>query len=310
LTLVIHPSSPDQKTYWAVSSCQNLAEARENLRSREGGTNARHIHSLTSNGQTQGDMELGIADKIREWLATHSDIEAAIWTGLPSNWQEKRKTEFKPERAVAYLHELEMQKDQAPETYNRAQEYVTNTPRQIQTPVRGLIQHEQAWADANLSDDLFESTVPKICIVGTPHAHQLKIKRRGYLQNVESLIQIHSVDLVAEEASGVTSTYAKEIADGANVAWMNVDLTSEERKHVPDLNPDGIGTQIDFDLHWLREWVWVIRTAKAMKKSALLICGYAHTTGTAEKFWSLGFDVETHVYFDRRDERLFESRIA
>src|SRR6266851_92483 len=133
LTLVIHPSSPDQTTYWAVSSCQNLAEARENLRIREGGTNARHIHSLTSNGETQGDVESGIVDKIREWLATHPDIEAAIWTGLPSNWQEKRKTEFKPERAVAYLHELEAQKDQAPETYNQAREYVTNTPRQIQT---------------------------------------------------------------------------------------------------------------------------------------------------------------------------------
>jgi hypothetical protein len=147
-----------------------------------------------------------------------------------------------------------------------------------------------------------------ICIFGTHHTYQYKTKRRGYFQNVKSLIRIHSVDLVAEEATGVT-TYAEAIADEAKVLWKNVDLTSEERRHVPDLNPLGIGTQIDFDLHSLREWVWVIRTAKTMKHSALLICGFAHTTGVAGKFLSVGFDVETHVYFDGTDNGLIESRI-
>jgi hypothetical protein len=36
LTLVIHPGSPEQTTYWAVSECESLAEARKNLRMREG----------------------------------------------------------------------------------------------------------------------------------------------------------------------------------------------------------------------------------------------------------------------------------
>lgn len=136
LTLVIQPGSPDQKTLWAASACQNLAEARENLRIREGGASARDIHSLTSNGQTQGDVDPSILDKIRKWLATHPDIEAVVWTGLLSNWAERRNTEFTPERAVAYLHELEARKGETPETYNGAREYVTFTPRQIQTPVR------------------------------------------------------------------------------------------------------------------------------------------------------------------------------
>ncbi len=120
--------------------------------------------------------------------------------------------------------------------------------------------------------------------------------------------QIHSVDLVAEEASGASTTYAEAIASLSKVPWKNVDLTDEERKHVPDLNPLGIGTQIDFDLHWFREWIWVIRTTKAMKHSDLLICGFAHTTGVADKFLSLGFEVETHVYFDGTDAKLFENR--
>jgi len=34
-----------------------------------------------------------------------------------------------------------------------------------------------------------------------------------------------------------------------------VDLTGDERKHVPDLNPYSIGTQINTELQSLREWV-------------------------------------------------------
>jgi hypothetical protein len=149
---------------------------------------------------------------------------------------------------------------------------------------------------------------PKICIFGTHHAYQYQTKRRKYFQNVEALIEIHSADLVAEEAGGLPTTYAQDIANKALVVWKNVDLTREERKLVPDLNPYSIGTQIDFDLHSLREWVWVIRTAKSMKNSALLICGLAHTMSMAAKFQSVGFDVETHVYIDRVDDKIIENR--
>jgi hypothetical protein len=150
---------------------------------------------------------------------------------------------------------------------------------------------------------------PRVCILGTHHAYQYKTVRRRYFQNVHDLITIHGVDLVAEEfsAHGQTS-YAEKIADLHKVPWKNVDLTGEERKHVPDLNPYSIGTQIDADLQLLREWVWVARTAKAMKRSALLICGLAHTTGIAEKFGLAGFEVELHVYLDNADDKLIAHR--
>src|SRR5260370_40726210 len=122
-------------------------------------------------------------------------------------------------------------------------------------------------------------------------------------------MMIHGVDLVAEEftAHGQTS-YAEKIAGLHQISWKNVDLTAEERKHVPDLNPYSIGTQIDADLHSLREWVWVVRTAKAMKHSALLICGIAHTSGIAGKFASAGFEAELHVYLDNADDKAIERR--
>jgi hypothetical protein len=146
----------------------------------------------------------------------------------------------------------------------------------------------------------------KICILGTHHAYQYQAPRLAYLQNVRNLISIHSVDLVAEEATGIPDpTYADRLIKAefdSHTSWKNVDLTVEERKKVPDINPMGLGTLQDFYLHTLREWVWVIRTSKAMKDSALLICGLAHTLSVADKFQAAGFEVEINTYFDRLDE--------
>jgi hypothetical protein len=81
------------------------------------------------------------------------------------------------------------------------------------------------------------TTDPTICIVGTHHAYQYQTRRQSYFQNIRTLIEIHSADLVAEEATGVSKTYARTIADEKGIAWKNVDLTTEERQHVTDLNP-------------------------------------------------------------------------
>ena len=114
---------------------------------------------------------------------------------------------------------------------------------------------------------------------------------------------------VAEEATGIEGeTYAAMVARLTQTKWTNIDLTVEEKKITPDMNRLGLGTEIDFDLHNFREWVWVIRTAKAMKKSALLICGMAHTISVASKFSSVGFNVETHLYFDNADGKLIADR--
>ncbi len=152
-------------------------------------------------------------------------------------------------------------------------------------------------------------TSRKICILGTHHAYQYRTVRRRYFQHVNDLIEFHSVDLVAEEfiTRGKTS-YAEKIAAIHLVRWRNVDLTAEERKLTPDLNPLSLGTLQDFDLHSLREWVWVTRTASAMKRPALMICGLAHTISIAAKFESVGFEVEMHVYFDNADDELIANR--
>jgi hypothetical protein len=153
----------------------------------------------------------------------------------------------------------------------------------------------------------------KICILGTYHDYQYKVVRKAYPRTVEDLITIHDVDLIAEEASGVASTYAQRWVEACKsklerqIEWKNVDLTHEERKGVPDVNPYGIGTLVDLDFQITRERQWVVRTSQAMRKSALLICGWVHALSVAEKFRLSGFVVETNVYFDKQDADRIEN---
>jgi len=157
LTLVIHPGSADQRTYWALSEFEAVNKARENLGAREG-TSLRHIHSVTIDGQEQGEIDRQVAAKIREWLSAQQNLHAAIWAGLPSNWERERQgKKFTPEDAVQYMSELERARDEAKVAYDRAHEYVSNAPPQIQTPVRKMIRERKGWKDAELPSILFET---------------------------------------------------------------------------------------------------------------------------------------------------------
>jgi len=153
LTLVIHDGSEEQKTLWALSEFEDLAEARANLKEREGCADSR-VHSLI-----RGKMEtvsVGIQAKIRAWLEGMPDIEAAVWTALSDNWRDKRSRDFTPDDAVAYLGELERSAQEAAQKLARAREYIRNAPSQIQTEVRRRMSSNANWKDNELSKTLFE----------------------------------------------------------------------------------------------------------------------------------------------------------
>jgi|ERR1700687_5818126 len=154
LTLVIQPGAEDQPAYWALSEFDDLRDARRNLRERESSA-SEDIHWLTAEGQPVADIPAMVRESVRGWLALRTQVNAAIWTGLTTNWQEKRGREFTPEDAVRYLKELESERDRAAISFNRAQEYVKNAPSLTQTRVRRAMQQE-GWKDTTLSKVLFE----------------------------------------------------------------------------------------------------------------------------------------------------------
>lgn len=164
LTLVIHPGpqekpTPDQRTYWAWSEYTTLEEARANLQMREGAKKIDDIYGLNIDGDLEGKKDIAaekISRVIGEWLKSKNGIQAAIWTGLSTNWRRKRYKDFTPEDALRYLDELECAKDDAEAAYNRAHEYVINTPPQIQTAVREIVRMRKGWQDAASAGVLFE----------------------------------------------------------------------------------------------------------------------------------------------------------
>jgi hypothetical protein len=152
LTLVVHPGSADQRTYWAVSGLASLDEARANLGRREG-TQLSNIHYVKTAGDAADGTPAEVVEKCRDWVRQHPEVEAAIWTGLPSNWEKERGHAFSPEDAVRYIQELETR-------VYRAREYVQNTPSQIDTAVRREMR-KRGWQDAELSAVLFDPDVAR-----------------------------------------------------------------------------------------------------------------------------------------------------
>ncbi len=141
LTLVIHPASPPQQTYWVTSACPSVADARENLGKREGCPTLNPIHALTRTGERFGTIAAEVEPLVAAWLAAHQGLDAVVWTGLKSNWNRGR---FTGENAVAYLRDLEEP------TLSAAREYVTRAPPQIQTPIRTQIRAALGWGDVPL----------------------------------------------------------------------------------------------------------------------------------------------------------------
>ncbi|GIW90647.1 MAG: hypothetical protein KatS3mg109_1079 [Pirellulaceae bacterium] len=134
LTLVMHPGVKLQQTYWAISEFADLNSVRENLKTREG-TVLQYIHSVTRNDISEDK----IRDAIIKWLIAHK-MDAAVWTGLPSNFREKRGVEFSVDEAVRYLRELVDSR-----RHKNAEGYIRRTPRRIRTEVRKRAEKEFGW---------------------------------------------------------------------------------------------------------------------------------------------------------------------
>ena len=149
----------------------------------------------------------------------------------------------------------------------------------------------------------------KVCILGTYHDYQYLVRREGYRSLLKSLIRLHSVDLVAEEANDSNIFFAREVADECafelkrEISWENIDLRREVQGEPQDTNTLQIEPFIDAELQTKREWAWVENVSREMKSSALLICGCAHTFSVSEKFRWAGFDTETQIYFDPQDAK-------
>ncbi|OFW02799.1 MAG: hypothetical protein A3H94_03650 [Acidobacteria bacterium RIFCSPLOWO2_02_FULL_60_20] len=165
LTLVLHPNptATAQKTYWASSQFADIEQARENLRLREGRCGLKEIHAcaIAEEGNrlhwSADEIPTEVKTKIGAWLSSKKEVvQAAVWTGLRTNWEEKRGRTFTTDDAVSYLTELRRHAADAKVVIDRAEEYLRNAPDQLQTEVRDRMR-AVGWRDNPLPDILYEA---------------------------------------------------------------------------------------------------------------------------------------------------------
>ncbi len=133
LTLVIDPEKGAKvPTRYIRSPRTKLEDAVADLLRREGMNSDDGIGIVDrSRGQATGRLP-AIVKTIEQWAMQH-DIDAVIWTDLPSNFQERSGHEFTPEAAAAHLQSL------TGDHLRRAKEYINNAPTEIDTAARRFV---------------------------------------------------------------------------------------------------------------------------------------------------------------------------
>lgn len=134
LTLVIdEKNGVPVKTQYARSGSANLREAIEDLRKREDTLKSMiGVVSQTINNTTTG------FDMIKSW-STEEKWDAVIWTGLPSNFEDKEHVPFTVENGLVYLSGLFGEEKAA------ARKYIERAPEEVDTPLRRGI-GKKFWA--------------------------------------------------------------------------------------------------------------------------------------------------------------------
>lgn len=138
LTLVLYQNADPIKVLWAHAKTQDLCEARCNLKNREGTSLDKIEYVSLGNDENNCTIVPDILDVIRNWARTNN-LDAVVWTGLPSNFEKELGKKFIENNAIEYLKGLQDVPKQ------KAKEYIQKAPSQIRTRVRDKIEQELGW---------------------------------------------------------------------------------------------------------------------------------------------------------------------
>lgn len=139
LTLALLEGAASVRAYWAVSARGDLVAAAKNLREREK-TFPEHVHYWSRDGEAHNNNWPQVQAEVERWLAEKPDLDAAVWTGLGSNWEARRGQPFDPQDAVEHLRGLERSGMGA-----NAREYLEKAPLQSRTAAWRALMQELDW---------------------------------------------------------------------------------------------------------------------------------------------------------------------
>lgn len=146
ITLVVDTDSDQPvRVLWALMFTESTDEAREFLRQREFPKSKKQDFDLSKKipmvTKDEKVADGSIKGTVQNWLK-EKDLDAVIWTGLSWN-----KTAFEGKRPNAKQVVDHLRKLEGAELC-RAEQYVRNTPKQIDTSYRRTIEKELGWTSA------------------------------------------------------------------------------------------------------------------------------------------------------------------
>jgi len=138
LTLVIFEGFPSVQVLWNYMDFDDLTNAINNLKEREGTQNKDNIGYINFLQETIHSNNDNISLIIRDWAKT-KQIDAILWSDFQGNFEDKIGDKFTLDNIVKYLDGL------TGKSKIEAQNYIVNAPKQIQTKFRNDIQKNLGW---------------------------------------------------------------------------------------------------------------------------------------------------------------------
>lgn len=132
ITLVLEPTAPEVRSFWAIMATDDLALAKRQLMEREGTRNSDWV-ATWSQGAAAPEALPGLPG----WALAHG-VEGVVWTTLPPQF-DGQSVAPTIEQVVSYLQGLEGAKK------DEAERYIRNAPKQIDTPYRRRIEADLGW---------------------------------------------------------------------------------------------------------------------------------------------------------------------
>lgn len=135
MTLVLDEVATPVRSLWAQLDVLNLAQARDDLRAREGVPKSvadKFIGSWSLGAPSPMNMV-----ELDAWAQTRG-VDHVVWTALPAKFDGKDRTPT-PDDVVGYLRGL------VGLTRDNAERYIRRAPRQVDTPLRRRIAAELNW---------------------------------------------------------------------------------------------------------------------------------------------------------------------
>jgi hypothetical protein len=146
----------------------------------------------------------------------------------------------------------------------------------------------------------------KIILIGLNHEVQWKDPNGHLRQILADQINNSSVDLVAEEATGLPTTVAQRLACKLDKPWMDIDMNKADRnlaginhalidRQTHPIDPfENIGSRCLYlpQEDGIREAEWLSRILKQRADVVLCLCGFMHIDPFIKKLEEKGCSVE------------------